>query len=257
MRTDLCVFIATLSLAAGILFCAPLGLRPAPQPGQRAQSMKIQTGSGKTARVKYWLYLPPGYPGRDRWPLILFLHGAGERGDDLDRVKIHGPPKRIDTENASFPFVIVSPQCPAEGWWSDDDQIERLDALLEQVVSRYEIDPGRLYVTGLSMGGYGTWALAARYPRRFAAIAPICGGGDPTEAERLARLPAWVFHGAEDPVVPLETSQEMVDALREAGGTVTFTVYPEARHDSWTETYSNPALYEWFLLHRRSGGEGR
>ena len=257
MKAELFTLIAAISLSACGLFCATLGLRPAPQPGQRPQSMTITTGSGQTVRMNFWLYLPPGYPARERWPLILFLHGAGERGDDLDRVKIHGPPKRIDQEDASFPFVIVSPQCPTEGWWSDDDQIERLDALLEDVVSRYEIDPQRLYVTGLSMGGYGTWALAARYPHRFAAIAPICGGGDPGAAERMAHLPVWVFHGARDPVVPLEASQEMVDALREAGGAVTFTVYPEAGHDAWTESYANPALYEWFLQHRRTGGEDR
>lgn len=257
MRTDFFAFAIICSLAAGILFCAPLGLRPAPQPGQRAQSVTIKTGSGRRVEMNFWLYLPPGYPGQQRWPLMLFLHGAGERGDDLERVKIHGPPKRIDIEEASFPFVIVSPQCPEEGWWSEDDQIERLDALLEEVTGRYEIDPQRLYVTGLSMGGYGTWALAARYPRRFAAIAPICGAGDPGAAGRLAHLPVWVFHGAKDPVVPLESSQQMVDALREAGGSVAFTVYPEAGHDSWTESYANPALYDWFLQHRRSGGEDR
>lgn len=257
MRIDLFALSACFFLAAGILSCAPLGRQVAPQPGHRPQSIRIRTDSGTTEPVNFWLYLPPGYPGRERWPLILFLHGAGERGDDLDRVKIHGPPKRIETEEISFPFVIVSPQCPAEGWWSDDQQIERLDALLEEVADRYRIDPERLYVTGLSMGGYGTWALAARYPHRFAAIAPICGGGDPGMAERLAHLPVWVFHGARDPVVPLETSQEMVDALRQAGGQVTFTVYPEAGHDSWTESYQNPALYEWFLEHRRSGGAGR
>ena len=257
MRAEWFALIMICSLAAGILFCAPSGLRPVPQPGQRPQSVTVTTGSERTVRMSFWLYLPPGYPGRERWPLILFLHGAGERGDDLERVKIHGPPKRIDAGEVSFPFVIVSPQCPAEGWWSDDDQIERLDALLEQVVDRYRIDPERLYVTGLSMGGYGTWALAARYPRRFAAIAPICGGGDPAAADRLAHLPVWVFHGARDPVVPLAASQEMVDALEAAGGTVNFTVYPEAGHDSWTKTYNEPKLYKWFLQHRRSGWENR
>ena len=257
MRAEFFILVAAISLSACGLFCAPLGLRPAPQPGQRPQSFTITTASGQTEQIRFWLYLPPGYPGRHSWPLILFLHGAGERGEDLDRVKIHGPPKRIDTEGIDFPFVIVSPQCPAEGWWSDDAQIDRLDALLEQVVGRYEIDPQRLYVTGLSMGGYGTWALATHFPRRFAAIAPICGGGDPGAAGRLADLPVWVFHGAKDPVVPLENSQQMVDALQTVGGSVTFTVYPEAGHDAWTESYENPALYEWFLRHRQSGGEGR
>jgi predicted peptidase len=253
MRTDLLPLVLALALAAGGMVCSPLGRRPAPQPGQSPQTMKTKTASGKTVMVPYLLYLPPGYPGKNRrWPLMLFLHGAGERGHDLDKVKIHGPPSLIASQGQSFPFVILSPQCPADGWWSDDDQIELLDALLNDVVGRYAIDRDRLYVTGLSMGGFGTWRLAARYPQRFAAIAPICGGGDPEDTTRLVHLPVWAFHGAKDPVVPLGASQQMVDALRTAGGSVIFTVYPQAGHDSWTETYDNPALYEWFLQHRRS-----
>jgi predicted peptidase len=101
------------------------------------------------------------------------------------------------------------------------------------------------------MGGYGTWSLATEYPERFAAIAPICGGGDPKKAHLLKDMPVWVFHGAKDTVVPPERSEEMVNALKEAGGNVQYTVYPEADHDSWTETYNNPKLYEWFLKHKR------
>ena len=253
MRTDLLSFMLPIFLAAGSLSCSPLGRRSTPPPGQSPQTLNIRAASGNTVKMNYLLYLPPGYPGGQSWPLMLFLHGAGERGDDLERVKIHGPPKLIASEGRHFPFVIVSPQCPAEGWWSDDDQIERLDALLEDAVGRYDIDRGRLYVTGLSMGGFGTWRLATLYPHRFAAIAPICGGGDPEEAKGLGHLPAWVFHGAKDPVVPLESSEQMVEALKKAGAPVDFTVYPETGHDSWTETYDNPELYEWFLQHRRSG----
>jgi len=206
----------------------------------------------KTLRAEYWLYLPERYADSDEaWPLILFLHGAGERGDDLNQVAVHGPPKRIANEGKHYPFIILSPQCPKEAWWTDGAQIEILDALLHEVVSRYRIDEDRIYLTGLSMGGFGTWSLAVAFPNRFAAIAPVCGGGNPWEARRIAHLPVWVFHGAKDRLVPIAKSEEMVAALEKAGANVSFTVYPEAGHDAWTETYENPALYEWFLKHER------
>ena len=198
-------------------------------------------------RLEYLLYLPDGYDRETekRWPLILFLHGAGERGNNLDLVKTHGPPKIVEQQD--LPFVIVSPQCPADEWWSP----EILDKLLDEVLIKHRIDPGRIYLTGLSMGGYGTWTLATQYPDRFAAITPICGGGDTTLVQTIRHIPVWVFHGAKDPVVPLQRSEEMVGALKRAGADVKFTVYPEAGHDSWTETYDNPELYEWFLTHRK------
>jgi len=203
-------------------------------------------------KLPYLLYLPEDYAGGgEDWPLILFLHGAGERGDDLEKDKKHGPPKLIAKAGRRFPFVIASPQCPQAGWWSSDVQVAALDALLSDLVSRYRIDEKRVYLTGLSMGGFGTWRLASLYPERFAAIAPICGGGEPEMAERIGKLPTWVFHGAKDGTVPVGKSEVMVEALRKAGNEVRFTVYPEAGHDSWTETYDNPDLYDWFLQHRR------
>jgi predicted peptidase len=201
-----------------------------------------------TVGAAYLLYLPEGYgeePDR-HWPLILFLHGRGESGSNLDRVKRHGLARRLD-EGLALPAIVVSPQCPAGGWWTTDV----LSALLDEVSERYVVDPDRVYVTGLSMGGFGTWALALRYPDRFAAIAPVCGGGDPARACTIRRLPVWAFHGAKDDVVAFEKSEEMVDALRACDGNVRFTVYPEARHDSWTETYANPELYAWMLAQRR------
>jgi len=204
-------------------------------------------------RADYLLYLPGQYSSSEKeWPLILFLHGAGERGSDLKKVEMHGPPKLVSKEGRTFPFVIVAPQCPGNDWWTHAHQIETVNALLDDVVSKYRIDQDRIYLTGLSMGGFGAWSLAAEYPGRFAAIAPVCGGGNPLEAGNLAQLPVWVFHGEKDPVVPVEKSREMVAALEKAGGNVRFTVYPEAGHDSWTETYNNPELYEWFLTHTRS-----
>lgn len=179
---------------------------------------------------------------------MLFLHGAGERGNNLKQLKKHGPPKIVTRKE--LPFIIASPQCPKNDWWSDPQRIEGLNTLIDDLIKRYPIDKQRIYLTGLSMGGYGTWHLAAAYPDKFAAIAPICGGGNPKDAGKLANLPTWAFHGAKDNVVPLERSQEMVDALKKAGGDVTFTVYPNANHDSWTKTYNNPELYKWLLSHK-------
>ena len=145
----------------------------------------------------------------------------------------------------AFPFVLVSPQCPEGIWWS----VDVLCALLDEVLSKYRIDEERVYLTGLSMGGFGTWSLAMARPEQFAAIAPICGGGDPDQVRRIKDVPVWVFHGAKDGLVPVQKSEEMVRALEACGGDVKLTVYPEAAHDSWTETYDNPDLYAWFLDH--------
>lgn len=206
----------------------------------------------KELSCRYLLFLPEGYgEGRKLWPMILFLHGAGERGNDLEAVKAHGPPKIVE-QRRDFPFVVVSPQCPEDAWWSEQEEV--LIGLLDYIMSHYEVDTERVYLTGLSMGGFGTWHLACHYPERFAAIAPICGGGEPLAARRLKDMPVWAFHGAKDEVVPLKRSEEMVEAVREGGGDVKLTVYPDAEHDSWTETYDNEELYEWFLRHRRSKG---
>ncbi|MCD6304571.1 MAG: prolyl oligopeptidase family serine peptidase [Planctomycetes bacterium] len=205
--------------------------------------------NGKTVRLRYLLYLPPGYDKapKKRWPLMLFLHGAGERGSDLRLLLRHGPPKLIE-RGKDFPFIVVSPQCPRGRWWD----VDALAALLAEAVGNYRVDTGRIYVTGLSMGGFGTWALAARLPKLLAAIVPICGGGDPRWAERIKDIPTWVFHGAKDPIVPVARARQMVDALKRAGAKeVHLTIYPEARHDSWTKTYDDPRLYAWLLKHRR------
>jgi predicted peptidase len=200
-----------------------------------------------TVKLDYLLYLPARYDDdKKEWPLVVFLHGSGERGDDLDKVKIHGPPKLI-AEGRQFPFIVVSPQAPRRRW-----DPATLNAFLDDLVAKYRVDKNRIYLTGLSMGGAGTWALAGAYPDRFAAIVPICGGGDPADAPKLKDVAVWVFHGARDDAVPLSRSEEMVKALREAGAkTVEFTVYPDAEHDSWTETYANPKLYEWLLQQHR------
>jgi predicted peptidase len=182
--------------------------------------------------------------------LILFLHGIGERGDDLDLVKSHGIAKIVE-EQPDFPFIAISPQCPEDTmWWG---HLHTLKAIVEQVMAEYAVDEQRIYLTGLSMGGFGTWSLAMAHPDLFAAIAPICGGGMPDLVSLIKGVPVWAFHGAEDPAVPLQAGQRMVDALQAVGGNVRFTVYPGVGHDSWTQTYANPELYEWFLQHKRTG----
>jgi len=203
----------------------------------------------KTLSCKYLLYLPVGYGEKQQqWPLILFLHGAGERGGYLEKVKKHGPPKIVENQK-DFPFILVSPQCPQGDWWTE--KVELLINLLDDIVARYDVDEERIYLTGLSMGGYGTWSLASTYPGRFAAIAPICGGGKRFMAPRLKDMPIWAFHGAKDKVVSLKESQEMVNAVKEQGGDAKLTVYSDAGHDSWTATYDNQQLYDWFLSHRK------
>ncbi len=196
--------------------------------------------------MDYLLYLPKDYDSKETWPLVLFLHGSGERGSDLELVKKHGPPKLI-SEGREFPFIVVSPQCRKDFWW---EPIE-LTALLDDVVKTHKVDQDRICVTGLSMGGFGTWRLAAYTPERFAALAPICGGGEPYWASRFAKVPTWAFHGAKDEGVPLVRSEEMIEAMKKENGEPRLTVYPEAGHDSWTETYNNPEFYEWILAQKR------
>ena len=196
--------------------------------------------------MQYLIAVPQEEPAIEGWPLMLFLHGLGECGSDINLVKKHGPPKRIEN-GKRFPFVVVSPQCPRGSRW----EAWRLMALLDEVIKSNDIDEDRIYITGLSMGGFGTWDLAAYAPERFAAIAPICGGGNTLDGKLLINLPAWVFHGAEDKVVPASFSESMVTAIRKAGGGPKITIYPHAGHDCWTKTYENPELYAWMLKKRR------
>jgi predicted peptidase len=219
---------------------------------QSAESVELTYT--KSFTLRYLLFKPQGYEQENKkWPLMLFLHGAGERGTNLSAVAVHGPPK-ILKDRPDFPFVVISPQCPARQSW----HTETLMALVDDAIKRYKVDPERVYLTGLSMGGFGSWALATAYPDRFAAVAPICGGGNvidlllPNRTAAFKSLPIWAFHGAKDTTVKLEESQRMVEAFKRAGNeNVKLTVYPEAEHDSWTETYKNEELYKWFLEHKR------
>ncbi len=196
--------------------------------------------------LDYLLFLPAAYEQAETHPMIVFLHGAGERGSNLDKVKRHGPPKLVE-EKEDFGFIVLSPQCHSGQRWNSADLFE----LIQHIKQHYKVDPERVYLTGLSMGGYGTWDLAVSQPYEFAAIAPICGGGNPRFASRIKHIPTWVFHGAKDTVVPMSQSEGMVQAMEAAGGTPKFTIYPNAGHDSWTKSYANPELYRWFLQHTK------
>jgi predicted peptidase len=252
-------FLLAIGALLGLNSCVSLNPKAASVSEQRAQPFSRTVT--KTYQGQYLVHLPEGYSAssNQRWPMIIFLHGLGERGNDLELVKKHGPPKLI-AQGRDFPFIVISPQCPEGQWWPNNLML----AVLDEVTEKYAVDTNRVYLTGLSMGGFGTWILALECPERFAAIAPICGGGspyapvgyDPARAQALKSLPIWVFHGAKDQTVKLEESERMVKFLRGFGCQVEFTIYPEAGHDAWTETYNNPKLNEWFLQHKRSAAAG-
>ncbi len=234
------------------------------QTSTSSQSLNSPLSQGKftqttttTHELSYLLYLPEGYAAaRDQqWPLILFLHGAGERGTNLNAVVINGIPKQLKN-GQKIPFVVVAPQCPEGQVWDD----QTLLGLVDRTIASHRIDPKRVYLTGLSMGGYGTWSLGCRYPERFAAIAPVCGGGErirlllleDSQKKALKNLGVWAFHGAKDDVVPLEESERMIGAFKKAGNVGSkLTVYPNDGHDAWTHAYAEPELLPWLLKHSR------
>lgn len=211
---------------------------------QSKQKVKII----RKTTLNYLLWLPADYKKnkKETYPILIFLHGSGERGDSLDLVKMHGPPSFVENR-PDFPFITVSPQCPKGKRWNTED----LQVMLEKLMHKYRIDPARIYLTGLSMGGFGTWAWACSYPNQFAAIAPVCGGGDIQFARELTSTPVWAFHGEADPVVPVKRTIEMVEAVNAKGGSARITLYQGVGHDSWVNAYNDQELYKWLLEHVR------
>lgn len=207
----------------------------------------------KTDTVHYWLFVPANYESQLQSggaPLFLFLHGMGERGNesgtDIAKVKVHGPPRLLDNPEFAkkFPCIAVSPQCKNGFAWSP----AQLMLLLDHIEKNYKIDKNRVYVTGLSMGGFGTWMCLNESPKRFAAASPICGGAKMEWAEKLMETPIWTFHGDADPVVTINLTKNMVETIKKQGGKkIIFTVYEKVGHDSWTQTYDNPLLYDWLF----------
>ena len=181
----------------------------------------------------YAVYLPENYIKEAHFPIVFFLHGAGERQPCPDGVYVHGP-LRLAKNGRHFPFICVAPQCPENSFWSSE--IQTLTVFIDEMIDKFGADKDRVYLTGLSMGGYGTWHLAETHPDRFAAIVPICGSGIEWAASALKNVPVWAFHGDADSTVPVTGSNKMVDAVNASGGNARLTVYPGVGHDSWTRT---------------------
>lgn len=253
------ISIITLSL---FLFAA--GFVHAQTPGEQVE---MKTG----LHYNYMLYVPASYDENNPPPMLFFLHGAGERGDDLSKVTVHGPPKLILSTRllerrfgwTEFPFVVIAPQCPDGEWWLNEHLIEVMNEAMQKV----KVDQSRMYMTGLSMGGFGTWSFASEYPDFFAAIVPICGSGDAlgwsgirsytqldipkAKIEQLVGVPVWAFHGESDAVVAIEEQRQTLETFRALGGEAEFTTYPGVGHDSWTTTYNNKDVYDWLLSHQK------
>jgi predicted peptidase len=216
--------------------------------GQHAQTLHRRVT--RIVDAQYLLYLPAGFQtrGNRKYPLLIFLHGSGEAGHDLEKLKVNGPPKIVESRR-DFPFIVASPQTPSS---EEGFDYAMLDGLLDELLERLPIDPDRVYLTGLSLGGEWTYAWASANPGRIAAIAPVSGTWTPEVACRLKSVPVWAFHGARDDVVPIEGDKAMVDAINACGGDAKLTVYPDTGHDAWTQAYADEELYAWLLRHRRA-----
>lgn len=244
-----------------------------------AEARKQETGFLDRTMVvsgvayKYQVFVPDTWTKRKKWPVILFLHGAGERGDDgLIQTEV-GIGAAIRRGRTRFPAIVVMPQCRKDGWWADSPMGDVAMAALEQAQEEFHGDANRIYLTGLSMGGYGTWYLAGKYPGRFAAIVPVCGGvllpdkartQSPDDnspyveaAKKVGKTPVWIFHGGDDPVVPVTESRRMNEAMKALGGEVHYTEYPGVDHNSWDKAYAEPELLPWMLSKTTRANSGK
>lgn len=225
----------------------------------------------KQGKLGYRVLYPENFDKSKEYPLVYFLHGAGERGTDNEKQLVHGSKLFLDPQNRSeYPAIVVFPQCPSNDYWANvsrkvNPETGKRDfifakkgkptkamqgalSLIDSLVALSYVDKSRVYVSGLSMGGMGTFELINRKPDTFAAAMPICGGGNPKSVRNYAKkLPLWVFHGAKDDVVPPIHSRQMVDALKARGGTVKFSLYPEANHNSWDSAFAEPEFLSWLF----------
>jgi predicted peptidase len=240
--------LSRLLAAAGLVACAAaLPAADKPQTGFVEKTHKNPDGTTSP----YVVFVPKGYDGTKEYPVVLFLHGSGEtKGGSKKPVEV-GIGPAIRKREKDFPFIVVIPQSEKRTWKADSEDGKRALAILDEVEKEYKTDPKRQYLTGLSMGGYGTWSIAAAHPQRWAAIVPICGGGNPKEAEKIKDIPTWVFHGDADTAVPVQRSRDMVEALKKAGGAPKYTEYPKVGHNSWDRAYGTDDLYKWMLEQKK------
>jgi predicted peptidase len=200
--------------------------------------------------IQYLIYLPEAYGAEPEaeFPLLLFLHGGGSSGDDLEMLKRSGFAGKIE-KGKSFPFMVLSPQNPHPlKFWNETALI----ALLDKIQREYRVDPSRVWVAGMSRGGYGAWRLAIQYPDRFAALVAVCGETPDHYAKWLGDMPIWVFHGEKDRTIDIRESDEMVAALRKNGNPVRYTRYPDTGHNAWDKAFSEPELYTWLLAQKKT-----
>lgn len=238
------------AVAAATLVPIQFSCADAPVPGKLTPATaEVKSARGEQTTLSYLTGLPQGEAPKEGWPLLIFLHGSGERGSDLEMLKQHGPPKLFGTKTELDSFLTIAPQCPASsrGW-----DTTALKDLMDQTIASQPVDKSRIYLSGLSMGGYGAWKLLKENPDFFAAAIPICGGGDPASASLFKDVPIWIFHGRKDEAVPVQKSIDMDEALKKAGGKPKFTLYEDAPHDCWTRTFENPEVYSWLLLQKKS-----
>lgn len=199
----------------------------------------------------YVVFVPHNLDSSKPAPVILFLHGSGEtKGGKKEPVEV-GIGPAIKKREKSFPFIVVIPQSEKRTWRAESDDAKRALAMLDATVKEYKADLNRVYLTGLSMGGFGSWSLAVAEPQRWAAIVPVCGAGDPTAAGKIKDLPCWAFHGDKDTAVKVEGSRSMIDAIKKAGGTPKYTEYPGVGHNSWDNAYGTDELYSWLLEQKK------
>ena len=205
--------------------------------------------SGSFADFDYVKYLPKDYDENKKYPLVFFLHGAGERGDDLDLAVKHGFMKYVREENKDYPFIFIAPQCPAGKYWGC--YTESLLAFLDYICDNLPVDKDKVYLTGLSMGGTGTWMLAMAAPERFAAIAPVCGSGICWYGEVLVNTPVYMYHGDCDDVVPIQESISMLNSINKCGGNAQLKICYGVGHNAWDIAYNGDELCNWLLSHKR------
>ncbi|MFO0837563.1 MAG: alpha/beta hydrolase-fold protein [Phycisphaerae bacterium] len=232
---------------------------PAAQPASAASQPETHGPSGflyrrvayENREYPYCVFVPPAYTPERAWPVILFMHGSGEGGDDGFLQTDVGLGRALRRYYRMIPAIVVMPQAPMGTPWVGP--MSRMALRCVEDVSRdYHLDPNRVYLTGLSLGGMGAWALAAELPDRFAAVAPLCGSGDPKTAAKLKDVPIWAFHGGADTAVPVEGSRAMVQAIRAAGGTlIKYSEVEKAGHNVWDQAYSDAEFWKWMFAQKR------